>query len=62
MAKKQVKALRFVGQRGQHLTGVPARDLNVVEVGQLNTKEYDHLLASGLYAPAEEVEGKGDKR
>ena len=49
MAKKMKKSLLFVGQKGEHITGYPARDLSAAEVGRLTTKEIDRLIGTGLY-------------
>lgn len=47
MKKKPI--LRFIGQPGQHLTGIPARDLSAEEVSALSDQALSDCLASGLY-------------
>lgn len=42
-------ALRFVGQPGQHLTGIPARDLTPEEAAALSDQDRQRCLGSGLY-------------
>lgn len=42
-------ALRFIGQPGQHLTGIPSRDLSPDETSQLSEEAQKLCLSSGLY-------------
>ena len=39
------RGLRYVGDGGQHLTGVPAQDLSPEDVGRLTTKQIEAVLA-----------------
>jgi len=41
--------LTFVGQNGQHITGVPARNLEPNECSKFSAKTIDRMIESGLY-------------
>lgn len=43
------RAYQFIGQDGQHLSGIPARDLSAEEVSALSDQARKKCLASGLY-------------
>lgn len=47
--KKTALALQFIGQPGQHLSGIPARDLTPDEVRVLSDQQRERCLASRLY-------------
>lgn len=40
---------RYVGREGQHLSGIPARDLTPEEAAALSDQDRQRCLGSGLY-------------
>ncbi|MCL4867792.1 MAG: hypothetical protein KJ063_02390 [Anaerolineae bacterium] len=52
------RGLNFVPYNGDHLTGVPARNLSPDEVKQLTDKQVLACLATGLYVIAPEKKEK----